>query len=143
MSSEFLQVFNGRMSGVLRWQQLESIWQNLNADQGWYLYETNASLPAEPIDAAALKSAIKEIDAFLHQQHDEDYCGVVYTDDINAPSLLKIYHPKKMGTSCGSGSATVLPKWTLSKMAPVDLLEWSLEKDQKPAWWKQMLKKRA
>ncbi len=131
------------MHGVLRWHQLETIWHKLSADEGWYLYEIGRNLPEERITAYELQAATREIDDFLHQEHDADFCGLVYTDNLDNPSLLKIYHPKKMGASCGSSRSTVLPKWTLSKMPPIDLIEWSLQKNEKPAWWKHMLKKSA
>lgn len=143
LGQNFLDIYNGRMSGVLRWSQLDNIWQTLDRRQQWYLYEIGDVVPKHSINATELKHAIQDIDGFLHQQHDVDYCGVVYADNLESPSLLKIYHPRKMGASCGSRDSTVLPKWTLSTLPPIDLLEWSLEKDQKPSWWKHMLKKRA
>ena len=138
----FLQTYTGRMSGVLRWPQLDRLWLSLDADDGWYLYEVGSDLPANPISKNKLEQALGQMDLFLRKEHDAEYCGVVYTDDLNSPSLLKIYHPKKMGASCGSSGSTVLPKWTLSRQPPVDLVEWALEKDQKPVWWKLMLKPR-
>ena len=139
----FLQTYTGPMKGVLRWPQLETIWQKLDAADGWYLYEIGDEPPTETIGAQELKSAVLQMDRFLRAEHEADYCGVVYTDDFEQPSLLKIYHPKKMGASCGSSGSTVLPRWTLSRQSPVDLLAWALERDQKPSWWKQLLKKRA
>jgi len=138
----FIETYTGRMSGVLRWAQLDALWQNLNAQDGWYLYEVGAELPLEAISKQGLKKAVQEIDDFLRLEHDAKYCGVVYVDSLENPGLLKIYHPKKMGASCGSSGSTVLPKWTLSRQAPVDLVAWKLDKDHKPAWWKQMLKSR-
>ncbi len=143
LKQNFLDIYNGRMSGVLRWPKLDEIWQTLDMKQQWYLYEIGDVVPKHPIDAIELKQSIQDIDYFLHEQHDADYCGVVYADNLDSPSLLKIYHPRKMGASCGSSSSTVLPKWTLSTLPPIDLLEWSLAKDEKPAWWKYMLQKRA
>ena len=138
----FLQTYTGRMSGVLRWPQLDKLWQELDASEDWYWYEIGADLPTRPLDSRPLQYAIRHMDAFLHQEHDADYCGVVYADDLNDPGIMKIYHPKKMGASCGSSGSTVLPKWTLSRQLPIDLVEWALEKDQKPAWWKHMLRPR-
>lgn len=138
--SRYIETYNGRMSGVLRWPQLDALWQTLDTGDGWYLYEVGGDLPDASISDDQLQQAVKEMDAFLREQHDEHYCGVVYTDSIQNPSLLKIYHPKKMGASCGSSGAIVLPKWTLSQHPPIDLVEWALERDRKPAWWKHMLK---
>jgi len=141
--SDFLDKYTGRMSGVLRWEQLDKIWENLDTSDGWYLYEIGALVPEQFIEAVQLHEAIRNIDAFLHQQHDSNYCGVVYVDKLVSPTLLKIYHPRKMGASCGSSGSTVLPKWTLSRHPPVDLLDWAVKKDQKPSWWKHMLKVRS
>lgn len=140
--SDFLSNYQGPMSGVMRWEQLDTIWENLDANDGWYLYEIGTPLPDQVVKAEQLHGAIRSINDFLHQQHDSNYCGVVYVDTLTYPTLLKIYHPRKMGASCGSSGSTVLPRWTLSRHPPVDLLEWAIEKDRKPAWWKHMLKVR-
>ena len=136
----FLQTYTGRMSGVLRWPQLDKLWHSLDANDGWYLYELGNDIPTSPVNHDDLQMAIGQMDTFLRQEHNAEYCGVVYTDDIDDPSLLKIYHPKKMGASCGSSGSTVLPRWTLSRRPPVDLVEWALQKNHKPAWWKHMLR---
>ncbi len=140
--SDFINQYTGRMSGVLRWEQLDTLWQQLDAGDGWYLYEIGRALPVKTLTASQLQQSISDIDQFLREQHDSNYCGVVYVDDFKSPELLKLYHPRKMGASCGSSGSTVLPKWTLSRHPPVDLLEWSLKKDEKPSWWKHMLKAR-
>jgi len=139
----YLDTYTGRMSGVLRWPQLDMLWQNLNAADGWYWYEVGAELPATTLSPEDLQQAVQQMDRFLHLEHEAEYCGVVYTDNLQEPGLLKIYHPKKMGASCGSSGSTVLPKWTLSRQAPVDLVAWKLDKEHKPAWWKHMLKPRS
>ena len=95
----FLQTYTGPMKGVLRWPQLDEIWQKLDAGDGWYLYEIGDEPPTETIGDRELKLAVKQMDRFLRAEHEADYCGVVYTDDFEQPSLLKIYHPKKMGAT--------------------------------------------
>ena len=141
MITRFIQTYTSGSHGVLRWEQLDAIWHAVhNGDDAWYAYEIGADVPAEPLDAESLATFIKTTDLFLHQEHDADYCGVVYVDDIEAPSLLKIYHPRKMGASCGSSGDVVLPKWTLSTERPIDLLEWAAQKDDKPSWWAKMLR---
>ena len=140
MNGNYLDTYIGRMSGVLRWPQLETLWQMLDAEEGWYLYEVGAELPENMIGEEELNQAIAGMDRFLRDEHPEKYCGVVYADNLQNPSLIKIYHPRKMGASCGSSGSTVLPRWTLSRQPPIDLVAWALEKDRKPAWWKHMLK---
>lgn len=142
LMTHFLSVYTGRTHGVLRWEQLDALWQIVLENDDWFAYEIGAPLPSQPLDSAALAAFIEEANAFLRAEHEEKYCGVVYTDSFEQPSLLKIYHPKKMGASCGSSGSITLPRWTLSTSKPVNLLDWAAEKQQKPAWWKQMLKVR-
>lgn len=85
------------MSGVLRWTQLDQLWRSMATVESWYLYEPGRELPTNPISQNRLLQVARQINSFLHQEHDADYCGLVYTDDLNNPSLLKIYHPKKWG----------------------------------------------
>jgi hypothetical protein len=40
----FLQIYTGRMSGVLRWTQLDKLWNKLDTGDGWYLYEVGNDL---------------------------------------------------------------------------------------------------
>lgn len=140
--SDFISVYNMRMHGIMQWKDLDALWQNICHQDNWYLYEIGRQIPDQTVGKKALKSALAIINTFLHEQHEKSYCGVVYANNLLAPSLLKIYHPRKMGTSCGDNGSTILPKWTLSTLAPIDLIEWSLAKDEKPTWWKHMLKKR-
>ena len=139
-AGDFIGVYTGRSSGVLRWAQLDALWQQVQNEGAWYIYKIGTELPSQTASAEELTDFIKTTDQFLREIHDEDYCGVVYTDSFEAPSLLKIYHPKKMGAGCGSAGHTILPLWTLSIMAPADLLDWAAKKDEKPSWWKFMMK---
>jgi hypothetical protein len=110
------------MRGVLRWPQLDSLWQSLKPKNGWYLYEVGGDPPKTSINGDKLRQAIEIVDAFLREQHEADYCGVVYTDDLDTPSLLKVYHPKKMGLRVAAavqpcfpnGSCPGSPRWTWS-----------------------------
>ena len=139
--TSFIDTYTGRSSGVLRWPQLDALWLTVQASAApWYVYKIGTDVPGKPASAAELKQFIEETDAFLREIHDEKYCGVVYTDSFDAPTLLKIYHPKKMGAGCGSAGHTILPLWTLSTLPPSNLLDWAAKKDQKPAWWKFMMK---
>ncbi len=54
----FLKTYTGRMSGVLRWPQLDKLWLELDARKGWYLYEVGTDLPTTPLSSRALQQAI-------------------------------------------------------------------------------------
>ena len=49
---------------------------------------------------------VTEIDRLLRQDHAEDYCGIVYADDLQQPRFIKIYDPNNLGVSCGYSSKT-------------------------------------
>ena len=71
------------------------------AGAGWYLYPIGEAPPTAPSDAAEVETFVTEIDKLLREEHDEDYCGIVYADEPRAPTFIKIYDPNNLGVSCG------------------------------------------
>ena len=93
IASPFQQAWRGYFSSLLRWDDLERFWGTLRESQGpWYIYAVGEAVPAVPADQATLEKFITEIDVLLRTEHDEDYCGIVYADDIEAPRFVKIRH---------------------------------------------------
>ncbi|KAA0445986.1 MAG: hypothetical protein FXV80_00800 [Candidatus Thioglobus sp.] len=45
------------------------------------------------------------------------YCGIVYVDDFESPSFVKIFHPNNLGKSCSSENP-LISQWLLSKTKP-------------------------
>ena len=60
----------------------------------------------------------ERVDAQLRREHAYGYCGIVYVDDVDAPTLVKIYDPRNLGTSCSHGAAPIPPRWILSTVQP-------------------------
>lgn len=122
--SDFQQAFKGSFTSALRWHQLDALWHKVreDADGGWYLYFIGEIPPVAPADAAEVMRFIVDIDDLLRTEHEVDYCGIVYADDMDKPSFIKIYDPGNLGVSCGSSEHPPLPGWVLSKMPPVDLV---------------------
>jgi hypothetical protein len=141
--SPYLAAFNGGFSGVLRWHQLDALWDRLRprAGEGWYVYAVGGPPPVEPVSADALLAFISEVDLLLRQEHDEDYCGVVYADDLGHPGFIKIYDPNHLGSSCGSSGLRVLPGWTLSLLPPVDLPQAMPQTGSRRRWWQKLFGK--
>lgn len=140
MSSEnpYLAAFRGSFTSALRWPQLDALWQRLRSDAaGWYVYAVGEAPPAQPSSAAELRRFIDHVDRLLRAEHDEDYCGIVYADDLAAPRMVKIYDPNNLGVSCGYSDNPPLPGWVLSRLQPVDL-----EATRPPAgrrrWWQRL-----
>ena len=137
----FVAAFKGGFAGILRWWQLDELWQNVreDADGGWYIYAVGERPPDSPSSAQQLTQFVDEIDQRLRADHDEDYCGIVYTDDRNRPTFIKIYDPKNLGIVCGSSDSPPLPGWLLSKLRPVDLLVALSSEQNRKQWWHRLL----
>ena len=52
----------------------------------------------------------------LHREHDEDYCGVVYTDSFETPRLIIVFDPNNLSVFCCIVTPALLSSWIISKM---------------------------
>ena len=140
-SNEFLTAFNGSFVGMLRWTELDNLWNALRKDANglWYLYAVGELPPTKSSNAQQVEHFITEIDALLRRDHNEDYCGVVYVDDSVQPRFVKIYDPHNLGVSCGYSNNPPLPGWVMSKLAPVDLQLQGPLAAQRKRWWQKIL----
>ena len=137
---DFLAAFRGGFTSALRWHQLDALWQRLRerAGAGWYIYAVGETPPAEPSDEQRVLRFIEEIDKLLREEHQEDYCGIVYADDLQAPAFLKIYDPNNLGVSCGFSDNPPLPGWVMSLVAPVDLPAVRAAPKNRRRWWQRL-----
>jgi hypothetical protein len=136
---EFDAVFDGTLYSLLSWTQLSAFWSGLDLSAGWYLYAVGEPRPDQPADAEHVQAFTREIDALLRKEHHEDYCGIVYTDDVERPSLVKIYDPNHLGTSCGSSKHRILPGWVMSLLPPSDLTPSHHLPQNRRRWWQGFL----
>ena len=111
LTDPFRQAFKGRFESILRWEQQEAFWEVLHQDAAgdWYIYALGEPPPLQPASAELLRTFLSEIECLLRKEHDEDYCGVVYTDSIEAPQFVKIFDPNNLGVSCGFSDNPPLP----------------------------------
>jgi hypothetical protein len=137
----FRSAFKGRFENVLRWEQLDTLWTLLgqDADGGWYIYAVGEPPPQQPADAALVKSFLIEIRKLLRNEHDEDYCGVVFADSMETPQFVKIFDPNNLGVSCGYSDNPPLPGWILSKLPPLDLKQAVSLPGNRRRWWQRLL----
>ena len=137
----FRAAFKGRFENVLRWEQLDALWTVLrdDADGDWYIYAVGETPPQQAADATLLKNFLTEIDQLLRREHDEDYCGVVFTDSMLAPRFVKIFDPNHLGVSCGYSDHPPLPGWILSKLPPADLEAPQPLSGNRRHWWQRLL----
>ncbi|MFM2317655.1 MAG: hypothetical protein RLZZ215_276 [Pseudomonadota bacterium] len=137
---DFLHVFRGSFQGVLRWPQLDELWQTVRSSQSsdWYLYAVGEPPPTQIANADQVDHFIQEIDRLLRREHAEDYCGIVYVDNFQQPSLIKIFDPHNLGTMCGSKGGQPLPAWIISKLKPIDLPHTVPVPHNRRRWWQQL-----
>lgn len=136
----YLRAFRGRFSSVLRWEHLQSFWEALKqqADDSWYIYHVGDAVPETPVNRDQLQLFIDEVDTLLRQEHDEDYCAIVYADDHEQPSFVKIFDPNNLGVSCGFSENPPLPGWVLSRLKPVNLQAALQPANNRMRWWQKI-----
>lgn len=133
---EFASRMNGYLSGMLRWEQLDALWQRVLAQpQGWYVSEAGAVLPRQPLEADDLRQFVTELDARLRREHEHDFCGLAYTDDPGQPALVKVYDPQHMGSFCSTGNAPTPPRWVLSRSRPERIDDEAPAPAARRHWW--------
>jgi hypothetical protein len=132
----------GRFAGVLRWTQLEALWGRVRAaaSSGWYIYDLEAPPPATPAPTEELTAFLKQVDEHLRHEHEQDYCGIVYADDLDEPSLVKIYAPGNLGAVCGTSGSRVLPRWIISRMQPSALRKDIASELPPIKWWHRLFR---
>jgi hypothetical protein len=136
----YLQAFRGSFTSALRWHHLDALWERVRerAEDNWYIYALGEEPPAEPADATRVNAFVTGVDKLLRDEHKEDYCGIVYADDLKAPSFIKIYDPNNLGVSCGYSDNPPLPGWVMSRIPPVDLATALVNPKSRRRWWQRV-----
>jgi hypothetical protein len=134
---DFTAAFKGKFYGILKWHQLDELWVKVKKekDEGWYLYAIGSEPPTELTQGNELEAVIDEINMLLRREHDEDYCGIVYADNLETPSFIKVFDPNNVGTSCSIAKTAPLPGWVISKMKPTDLSAPMKQTAKRRRWW--------
>lgn len=136
----YVEAFKGRFNSVMRWEQLNGFWDALRQqiDEQWYIYAIGEDAPVAPCTSEKVMTFIGEIDTLLRKEHDEDYCAIVYADDLENPRFVKIFDPNNLGVSCGFSENPPLPGWVLSKMQPVNLEDAFKPANNRRRWWQKI-----
>ncbi|MFW2441063.1 MAG: hypothetical protein ACN4GR_17025 [Arenicellales bacterium] len=140
MSAEFLEKYNGVLQGILQWDKLDALWSTILQEKtdGWYIYALGHDLPEKIAESDDVERFISRMDNLLRIEHDEDFCGIVYTDDFTHPTLVKIFDPNNLGTSCGSSKIPPLPGWVMSRSKPVVLGDNLVVPGNRKRWWSRL-----
>jgi hypothetical protein len=137
----YLSAFKGSFTSTMRWHDLEAFWEVLKglADDQWYIYAVGEAPPESTVDKACFLTFIEKIDDLLHKEHDEDYCGIVYVDNMEDPEFIKIFDPNNLGVCCGFSDNPPLPGWVLSRLQPVELETALSPPKNRQRWWQQLV----
>jgi hypothetical protein len=136
---DFTRKLSGMLYGIMKWEQLTAFWDKVDASAGWYLYAVGEPVPADKADAEHVKQFMAKVDHLLRDEHREDYCSIVYADDLDHPSFIKIYDPNHLGSSCGSSKTVTLPGWVMSQVPPVELTPSWIVPQSRKRWWQGFL----
>ena len=119
----YITASRGSFKGIRHWHELDSFWQLLETlnDGKWFVYDTNREPPNMPVGVDEFSHFIQKTNTLLHEQHQEEYCGIVYVDNIDNPEYIKIYDPANLGVACGYSDNPPLPGWILSRLAACSL----------------------
>jgi hypothetical protein len=138
--SEFLDKYSGYLAGVMKWDDLSTLWQHVReqSDSAWYIYAVGDAVPLVTATQEQLLQFIDSIDELLRNEHEESYCGIVYTDNAEHPSFIKIYDPNNLGVVCGFSDNPPLPGWVMSQVAPQDLELVFPPSASRKRWWQKI-----
>jgi len=133
----FYLAFRGNFTSLLSWQQLDEFWSAVlrKADAGWYIYAIGTPVPTEKSSADDVVKFITEVNSLLRDEHYEDYCGIVYTDNKEDPTMVKIFDPNNLGVSCGFSNNPPPPGWLLSLIPPQPLESRRPLPASRQRWW--------
>lgn len=140
--SEFFQQYRGELWALRQWDDLDRFWALLRdqASAGWYVYAVGEEPPEQSSPTEDVLTFITRIDELLHAEHQESYCGIVYTDNRQQPSFIKIYDPNNLGMVCGSSAEPPLPGWIVSLAPPIDLPSAVRPPNNRRRWWQSLFR---
>lgn len=134
----FHELNTGRLWAVMSWEQLTAFWSRVQPEAGWYLYAVGESVPQAPASAEQTTEFMRGLDVLLRDDHRHDYCGIVYADDLEMPSFIKIYDPNNLGVSCGFSTNPPLPGWIMSRVPPEELHSTHKLPEGRKRWWRSL-----
>jgi hypothetical protein len=124
----------GTFYGILPWEQLEELWERVKGGH-WFFYQIGEEVPAGPLCGDALAERIDALDRLLRDEHDYDYCGIVYADDRVTPTLIKVYDPNNLGSACSRNTTPTPPRWILSTVQPPLIESHVPAPNNRKRWW--------
>jgi hypothetical protein len=133
-TADFNARLKGTFHGILQWQQLDALWDRLKAGH-WFFYQVGETVPTAALSGGELAARIAALDTLLREEHDYDYCGIVYVDHPEQPSLVKVYDPNNLGSACSRSTVPPTPLWILSIAQPALVEVQAPVPANRRRWW--------
>lgn len=134
--TNFTDLLNSTLHGVMRWDEWDALCDHIQlSGDPWFVYFVSHAIPEFPTKNTQLAIALDEIRAILKREHEEDYLGIVFVDNLISPALVKIYDPCNLGSSCGSSGRQIPPGWILSRLPPCPIASDIPLPNNRRRWW--------
>lgn len=124
----------GRFSGIMQWHQLDELLGRVKCG-AWYFYQIGEALPDTALHGDELARRMDALNDLLRRDHDYSYCGIVYADNVEAPTLIKVYDPNNIGSGCSGSAAPSPPGWILSTTPPALIETQAPVPNNRRRWW--------
>lgn len=117
-TDDFQQAMQATDVVIRSWDELDELLARLHgcASTGWYVYQVGDTPPEAPLESQPMHRFLLDIDASLRLECDQSSCGIVFVDDLQRPTFVKVYHPGAEVEDAGK----TLPVWTISRLKPVE-----------------------
>lgn len=136
----FTELLNGTLHGIMRWDEWDALCGHIQlSGDSWFVYSVGHDTPEFPVKDTQLTIALDEIRALLRREHEEDYLGIVFVDNLTNPMMVKIYDPNNLGSSCGSSGRHISPGWILSRLPPSPIASDIPLPNNRLRWWSGLL----
>jgi len=123
---------------LLSWDQLSAFWQRSTPAAGWYLYALAKSVRANRRRGTCRRLYPRDRHPAAPRTH-EDYCGIVYADDLDNPSPDQDLRPSHLGTVLRFQQASHPARLGDVENAAFDLSPSHLVPQNRKRWWQGFL----
>ena len=120
-SNQPVELMPGTIAGVIDWHVLDRIWHVIQhaGNSSWHVFENDTPLPGDNrpnvVDTRGeLASSLNALNDYLRQSHPHNYCGLVFTDSLTEPTLIRIFDPKLLTSMCNIYGNSPAPSWVIS-----------------------------
>ncbi len=131
-ATDFHVRLNGRFYGILQWRDLDAFWVRVKNGE-WYFYQVGETLPVQTLSGDDLALRVDALNKLLRDDHDCSVCGIVLADHLEHPTLIKIYDPNTLGSSCSSSATPA--RWILSTAQPEYIANHAPTPNNRRRWW--------